>query len=102
MSEGIKKVIEAENSALKRIEEAKEIIKQMQHKAQKDAKQYSEYIEIEMEKDLKKKRKRDNHYLENLNKTLQNDLSEKLEKLKKKNINTIIENIIDVITDKDI
>ena len=87
MSEGIKKVIEAENSALKRIEEAKEIIKQMQHKAREDAKQYSEYIEMEMEKDLKKKRKRDNRYLENLNKTLQNDLSIKLEKLKKKNIN---------------
>ena len=84
MSEGIKKVIEAENSALKRIEEAKEIIKQMQHKAREDAKQYSEYIEMEMEKDLKKKRKRDNRYLENLNKTLQNDLSIKLEKLKKK------------------
>ena len=84
MSEGIKKVIEAENSALKRIEEAKEIIKQMQHKAREDAKQYSEYIEMEMEKDLKKKGKRDNRYLENLNKTLQNDLSIKLEKLKKK------------------
>lgn len=102
MSEGIKKVIEAENSALKRIEEAKEIIKQMQHKAREDAKQYSKYIEMEMEKDLKKKRKRDNRYLENLNKTLQNDLSIKLEKLKKKNINIIIENIINTITDKDI